>query len=137
MPVRSDRGGSIPRILVVDDHDLVRRGVRHILEAQPAWEVVGEALNGQEAVRLNRQLSPDAIVMDIAMPVMNGLDATDEIVKSNPNSKVLILTMYENSIIWQAAQASGARGLITKSRTADELVPALQAIIAGNTYFGG
>src|SRR5215471_15424208 len=107
MPVRSDRGGSIPRILVVDDHDLVRRGVRHILEAQPAWEVVGEALNGQEAVRLNRQLS------------------TDEIVKSNPNSKVLILTMYENSIIWQAAQASGARGLITKSRTADELVPAL------------
>jgi DNA-binding NarL/FixJ family response regulator len=125
----------IPRILVVDDQDVVRRGVRQILETQDAWEVVGEALNGQEAIRLNQQLRPDAIVMDIAMPVMNGLDATDEIVKANPDSKVLIVTMYQGSGVCRAAQASGARGLISKSGAATELTPALKIIIAGGTYF--
>lgn len=124
----------MPRILLVDDYDAVRQGVRRILESQNHWEIAGEAANGQEAVRLYRQLKPDAVVMDITMPVMNGLDATNEIVKSNPGSKVLILTMHENGF-QPAIERSGAKGVVTKSRAMEELTPALRAIIAGQTYF--
>jgi two-component system, NarL family, nitrate/nitrite response regulator NarL len=113
----------------------VRHGVRHILETQNHWEVVGEAANGQEAIQLYRQLRPDAVVMDITMPIMNGLDATREIVKANPDSKVLILTMHESAALRNPIQHSGAKGLLTKSRATGELTPALQAIIAGQTYF--
>ena len=122
------------RILIVDDHAVVRRGVRRILETQNHWEVVGEAANGQEAIRLFHQLEPDAVVMDIAMPVMNGLDATTQITKSNPESKVLILTMHENGF-QSAIKRSGAKGVLTKSRANDELTRALVAILAGQTYF--
>jgi two-component system, NarL family, nitrate/nitrite response regulator NarL len=125
----------MPRILIVDDHDVVRQGVRHILETQNHWEVAGEAANGEEALRLYQQVKPDAVVMDITMPVMNGLDATSEIVKRNPDSKVLILTMHEASSFLQSIRRSGARGVVAKSRAMDELTPALQAIIAGQTYF--
>jgi two-component system, NarL family, nitrate/nitrite response regulator NarL len=121
------------RILIVDDHDVVREGVRRILETQD-WEVVGEAANGQEAIRLHRQLKPDAVVMDITMPVMNGLDATHEITKYHPESKVLILTMHENGF-QPAIERSGAKGMVTKSRATDELTPALKAILAGHTHF--
>lgn len=124
----------MPRILVVDDHDVVRQGVRSILETQDDWEIAGEAVNGQEAIRLYRQLKPDAVVMDITMPVMNGLDATKEIVTANPGSKVLILTLHENGF-QPAIERSGAKGMVTKSRAMDELTPALKAIIAGQTYF--
>ena len=124
----------MPRILIVDDHDVVRQGVRRILETQDDWEIAGEAANGQQAVRLYRQLKPDAVVMDITMPVMNGLDATKEIVEANPDSKVLVLTMHENGF-QHLVERSGAKGLVAKSRAMDELTPALQAIIAGQTYF--
>jgi DNA-binding NarL/FixJ family response regulator len=127
---------SVPaRILIVDDHEIVRQGVRHILETQNDWEVAGEAANGAEALRLARQLKPDAIIMDITMPVMSGLEATNEIVKNNPDSKVLILTMHESPNLLRPVQHVGARGLLTKSRASRELTPALQAIIAGQTYF--
>lgn len=122
------------RILIADDHDVVRAGVRHILETQNHWEVAGEAANGQEAISLYRQLRPDAVVMDITMPVMNGLDATHELTKSHPESKVLIVTMHENGFRHMIEQ-SGAKGVVTKSRAMKELTPALQAIIAGQTYF--
>jgi DNA-binding NarL/FixJ family response regulator len=125
----------IPRILIADDHDIIRAGVRHILETEDDWEVVGEASNGQEAIRLSEQLKPDAVVMDITMPVMNGLVATRELLKNEPNSKVLILTVHEGTDAWQSAQHSGAKGLITKSQATHELTPALKAIIAGSSYF--
>lgn len=105
-----------------------------ILETQDDWEIAGEAVNGQEAIRLYRQPKPDAVVMDITMPVMNGLDATKEIVTANPGSKVLILTMHENGF-QPTIERSGAKGMVTKSRAMDELTPALKAIIAGQTYF--
>ena len=124
----------MPRILIVDDHDVVRQGVRRILETQDDWEIAGEAVNGQQAVRLYRQLKPDAVVMDITMPIMNGLDATKAIVEANPDSKVLVLTMHENGF-QHLVERSGAKGLVAKSRAMDELTPALQAIIAGQTYF--
>jgi len=113
----------------------VRHGVRHVLETQDDWKVVGEASDGREAIQLNRQLKPDAIVMDITMPVMNGLDATIEIVKTNPDCKVLILTMHEGPAFCESIERSGAKGMVTKSRAMDELTPALKTIIAGKTYF--
>ena len=113
----------------------MRRGVRHILETQDEWEVVGEASNGREAIQLNRQLHPDVIIMDITMPVMNGIEATIQIVKADPRCKVLILTMHEGPSVSESAQHSGARGLVVKSQAMDELTPALKAIIAGGTYF--
>jgi DNA-binding NarL/FixJ family response regulator len=123
------------RVLIVDDHDIVRQGVRRILETQNVWEVAGEAANGKEALRLAQELRPDAIVMDITMPVMNGLDATREITRKNSDSKVLILTMHENPTLVLPIKRSGAKGLLTKSSASRELTPALQAIIAGQTYF--
>jgi len=113
----------------------VRHGVRNILETQDDWEVVGEASNGEEAIELNQELKPDAIVMDITMPVMNGLHATRNIMKSNPNCRVLILTVLEDPSLSRPIQLTGARGLVSKTNAMDELTPALKAILAGNTYF--
>jgi DNA-binding NarL/FixJ family response regulator len=131
----SRRRLTIPTVLIVDDHEIVRQGVRRILETQNDWEICGEAENGQEALRLSQQLHPDAIVMDITMPVLDGLEATKQITKSNPDSRVLILTMHERRGLLAAAQSSGAKGVLTKSRAADHLTSALHAILAGNTYF--
>ena len=113
----------------------MRQGVRRILETQDHWEVAGEAANGKEALQLAQELKPDAIIMDITMPVMNGLDATTEITRKNPDSKVLIFTMHENPSLLHSIQRVGAKGLLTKSKASNELTPALQAIIAGQTYF--
>jgi DNA-binding NarL/FixJ family response regulator len=123
------------RILIVDDHEIVRQGVRRILESQDDWEVVGEAADGQQAIRLTKELEPDAIVMDITMPVMSGLEATSEITKSNPGSKVLVFTMHESRTLASTIRRSGAKGLLSKAKAAMELSPALQAIIEGQTYF--
>ena len=125
----------IARILVVDDHEIVRQGVRHILETQDEWELAGQATNGEEAIRLNRELKPDAIIMDITMPVLSGLEATNQIMKACPDSKVLIFTMHESPSLLRPVQRVGAKGLLTKSRATSELTPALQGIIAGQTYF--
>ena len=113
----------------------MRQGVRRILETQDQWEVAGEATNGNEAVRLNRELSPDAIIMDITMPVLSGLEATNQIMRTNPNSKVLIFTMHESPSLRDSIQRVGAKGLLSKSRASSELTPALKAIISGQTYF--
>ena len=123
------------RILIVDDHDGARHQVRHILETQDHWQVVGEATNGQEALRLIPEVKPDAVVMDISMPVMNGLEATIEITRRNLDCKVLILTTHENVSLLDPVQHSGAKGLVTKANAATELTPALQAVVAGQTYF--
>ena len=114
---------------------MVRQGVRHILESQNDWVVVGEATNGEEALRLTNELKPDAIVMDIAMPVMSGIEATSEIVRTNPESKVLIFTMHESASLVSPIRRAGAKGLLAKSKASSELAPALRAIIGGQTYF--
>jgi len=125
----------MPTVLIVDDHDIVRQGVRHILETEAEWQVVGEATDGKEALRLNKELKPDLIVMDITMPVMGGLEATTEITKANPGSKILILSMHEGSMLVKTVQTAGAKGLVTKSKAASQLLAALQKINSGDTYF--
>ena len=115
--------------------EIVRQGVRRILETQNDWEICGEAANGQEALRLSQQLKPDAIVMDITMPVLDGLEATKQITKTNPHSRVLILTTHERRGLLGAAQSSGAKGVLAESRAASDLTSALRAILAGKTYF--
>ena len=123
------------RILIVDDHEIVRQGVRRILEMQDLWEVCGEASNGQEALALIDTLKPDAIIMDITMPVMSGIDAAREITRTHPGSKVLMFTMHDTRVVARQVQSAGAKGVLTKSSAANELSPALQAIIAGQSYF--
>ena len=113
----------------------MRQGVRRILESGSHWEVCGEAANGQEALRLTKELRPDAIVMDITMPVMSGLEATREITKFNPDSKILIVTMHDPGKFVASIQDSGAKGALNKSKAASDLAPALEAILAGETYF--
>jgi DNA-binding NarL/FixJ family response regulator len=120
-------------VLLVDDHSLVRRGFRRILEDEPDIEVTGEAGDGAEAIRLAQELQPKVIVMDCAMPGMNGLQATREILSKNPQTLVLMLSMHpEDTLVRQALQA-GARGYILKNAVDLELGAAIRRVVAGET----
>ncbi len=120
-------------VLLVDDHSLVRRGFRRILEDAPDIEVVGEASDGEEAIRLAHQLKPQLIVMDCALPGTSGLTATRRILEKNPDVAVLMLSMHsEDTLVRQALQA-GARGYILKSAVDMELVTAVRKVAAGET----
>ena len=120
-------------VLLVDDHSLVRRGFRRILEDESDIEVTGEAGDGPEAIRLAQELQPNVIVMDCAMPGMNGLQATREIMARNPQTLVLMLSMHpEDTLVRQALQA-GARGYILKNAVDLELGAAIRRVVAGET----
>ena len=122
-------------VLLVDDHSLVRRGFRRILEDEPDIVVVGEAGDGEEAVKLTRQLKPQVVVMDCALPKMNGLDATRQILEDLPETAVLMLSMHsENTWVRQAIEA-GARGYVLKNALELELGGAIRKIAAGGTVF--
>ena len=122
------------RVLVVDDHTVIRRGIQSILRAWPEWQITGEAANGEEAVRLAQELKPDIVLMDISMPVMGGLEATRAIRKVCPEIKVLLLTLHD-SLEWvESALQAGARGYLLKSDTEGELVRALN-VVAGNGIY--
>ena len=123
------------RILLGDDHTLVRQGLRKILEEQPDWEVVGEASDGREAVRETAALQPEVAVLDIGMPLLNGIEATRQIVRRFPGINVLILSMHsEEAYITQAMQA-GARGYLLKDSADTELIRAVGAVAAGKSFF--
>lgn len=122
------------RVLIVDDHTLFRESLRSLLKAAGGIEIVGEAENGIEAVRKAVQLRPDVVLMDIAMPNLNGLQATRKIKRGNPSVKVLILTMYETEQYIIEMLRSGASGYILKRAAARELVSAIQAVSQGNAY---
>lgn len=123
------------RILVVDDHEVVHQGIQMILQSRPEWQIVGQANNGAEAVDMAQKLQPDAIVMDITMPVMNGLEATRQITKLGLSSPVIIFTMHESPGLLESVQSAGGRGLVLKSRAAHDLIEALERVINGGTYF--
>jgi DNA-binding NarL/FixJ family response regulator len=124
------------RILLVDDHHVVRRGVAGVIEdARPEWEVCGEASTGREAVAAAAILKPDVVVMDISMPDMNGLEATREILKDNPGTEVLILSVHESDQIVHDVLAAGARGYILKQDAGTDLIAALEAVRLHRLFF--
>ncbi len=119
------------RVLLVDDHALVRRGFRRILEDEPDITVAGEASDGEEAVRLAQQLRPQVIVMDCALPGMNGLEATRKILEESPSARVLMLSMHPEETWVHQALAAGARGYILKNAVDLELGTAIRRVMAG------
>ncbi|HZT31399.1 MAG TPA: response regulator transcription factor [Bryobacteraceae bacterium] len=121
--------------LIADDHELVRRGLRTLLETQPNWIVAGEASDGREAVEQALRLKPDLVIMDITMPELNGLDATRQILKSLPQTQVLILTMHESEHVVREVLASGARGYVLKSDAGRDLIAAAEALSQRRTFF--
>jgi DNA-binding NarL/FixJ family response regulator len=118
-------------VLLVDDHSLVRRGFRRILEDEPDIDVIGEASDGKEAVRLAQELQPKVIVMDCALPKMNGLDATQQILKKSPHTLVVMLSMHQEGTWVRQSLDAGARGYILKSAVDLELGDAIRKVVAG------
>jgi DNA-binding NarL/FixJ family response regulator len=117
-----------PRILIVDDHAVVRRGVRALLESQRGWEVIGEATTGREAVDLARRLHPDVVVMDLSLPELNGLEATRQIVKESPQTEILALTMHHSEQLAREVLQAGARGYVLKSDADASLIAAIESL---------
>jgi two-component system response regulator NreC len=122
------------RILLADDHDVVRKGLRYILR-QEGTDVIGEAKDGREAVKMAEELEPDAVIMDIAMPLLSGIEATAQIVKNSPKSNVIILSMYSDETYLIRVLTAGAKGYILKESTETDLIPALKTVIQGKPYF--
>jgi DNA-binding NarL/FixJ family response regulator len=123
------------KVLVADDHEVVRKGLRSILEEQPGWEVTGEASDGREAVDKVKSLRPDVSVVDVGMPGLNGLEATRQMLKNDPQTRVLILTMHESDPLIREVLDAGARGYLLKSDASRDLVSAVEAIRRNKTYF--
>jgi DNA-binding NarL/FixJ family response regulator len=122
-------------ILLADDHTIVRQGLRSLLSAEPDMEVVTEAENGRQTVRLARQLKPDVVVMDIAMPQLNGLEATRQIIKEKISTKVLILSSYSDDELIQQLTEAGATGYLIKQTAANDLITAIREVHKGNAYY--
>jgi DNA-binding NarL/FixJ family response regulator len=123
------------RIVIADDHEIVRRGLRSLLEAQPGWQVVAEAVTGREAVERIAQLKPDVVVMDISMPEMNGLEATRQVLKSRPKTEILVLTMHESEQVVREVLEAGARGYVLKSDAGRSLVAAVDSLRQHRPFF--
>jgi DNA-binding NarL/FixJ family response regulator len=123
------------RILVADDHEIVREGVRALVERQPDWTLCGEAATGRQAVQRATELKPDVIVMDVSMPELNGLDATRQIKRLLPKTEILIFTADEADDLVRGLFKAGARAYLLKSDATKHLVPAINALRAHRTYF--
>jgi DNA-binding NarL/FixJ family response regulator len=122
-------------ILIADDHELVRKGIRTVLEVRSGWQVVAEASDGREAVKKTQELKPQVAILDISMPLLNGLEATRQIAKVAPQTKVLILTMHEADPMIQQILQAGARGYLLKSDASLDLVSAVEALLRNKTFF--
>jgi DNA-binding NarL/FixJ family response regulator len=122
-------------VLLADDHTVVRQGLRALLEAEGDISVVGEAANGRQAVSLAKKALPNVVLMDLAMPVLNGLEATRQILKNLPSVKVLVLTSYEDDDYVQQMVESGASGYLIKQTAADDLLEAIRKVYQGNTFY--
>ena len=123
------------RILLADDHDVVRRGLREQLSQHEGWEIIGEAANGREAVKLALALAPDVAVIDLSMPDLNGLEATRQIRRELPRTEVLIFTMHETEHLIREVLSAGARGYVLKSDAGRHLISAVEALAHRKPFF--
>lgn len=123
------------RIIVADDHEVVRQGIRAVLQSQPDWEVCGEAGNGREAVEKTEELKPDIVVLDVAMPEVSGLTAVREILQMLPDTKILMLTMHESEQVIREVLEAGAHGYLLKSDAGRDLVSAVTALHRNKRFF--
>ncbi|MBI5387352.1 MAG: response regulator transcription factor [Verrucomicrobia bacterium] len=123
------------RLVLADDHEIVRRGLRATLEEQPGWTVIGEAGNGREAVELVKRLKPDLAILDLVMPELNGLEATRQIKKAVPGVEILILTMHESEQLVREVLAAGARGYVLKNDAGRVLLHAVEALSQHKPFF--
>lgn len=123
------------RVLLADDHGIVRRGMRALLEMEPDIEVVGEAGDGLETLRLCETLRPELAILDIAMPSLNGIEVATRALKSDPSLKVIILSMYADETYVVRALMAGAKGYLLKEATEEDLLPAVRAVAAGKSFF--
>ena len=123
------------RLLVADDHEIVRRGLVALIKGNPDWEVCAECDDGRQATEKARELKPDIVVLDIGMPVLNGLEATRQILRDDPNIKVLVLTITDADQVVQAVLDAGARGFILKSDAVRDLMMAVDALQHNRTFF--
>ena len=123
------------KLLLADDHEIVREGLRSLLGARRDFEIVGEAADGREAVALVEELKPDIVILDISMPLLNGLEATRQILKMRPQTKVLILTMHESDSLVRDILNVGARGYILKTDVGKDLVTAVESLHRKKTFF--
>ena len=122
------------RILLADDHAVVRQGFKMLLDAQPDMEIVGEACNGREAAEKAEELRPDVVVMDVAMPELNGIEATRRLAASVPRTRVIALSMHKDSVYVREILRAGARGYLLKDSGAEDLVSAIRAVARGESY---
>jgi DNA-binding NarL/FixJ family response regulator len=124
----------MPRVLIVDDHAFIRRGVQTILRPFPEWELCGEADNGSDAIRMAEELRPEVIIMDLSMPGLNGIEATRAIRKAQPGVKIVLLTLHESAELVRSAFRAGASGYLLKTDAEQELVKALTVVTGQGTY---
>jgi DNA-binding NarL/FixJ family response regulator len=123
------------RILIADDHEVARRGIRSLLESHPGWEVCGEAKDGRESVDFARRMKPDVVLLDIGMPNLNGLEAARQILAVWPDAAILILTMHDTDQMVREVLRAGARGFLLKSDAGRDLIAAVEALQQQRTYF--
>jgi DNA-binding NarL/FixJ family response regulator len=123
------------RILVADDHEVIRRGLCSLLQAREGWEICGEAKDGREAVEMVRHLKPDVVILDIGMPNLNGLAASRQISQNNPQQKIIVLTITDSDRVIREALNAGARGFVLKSDAARDLVSAVEALQHNRMFF--
>jgi two-component system invasion response regulator UvrY len=122
------------KVIIVDDHDLIRAGIRHMLTDAPGIKVVGETNNGEDVLKLVRELSPDLVLMDIRMPGIGGLEATRKILRFSPDTKILIITACKDDMHPSRLLQLGAAGYLTKDASMEEMVKAVRSVYAGQTY---
>jgi DNA-binding NarL/FixJ family response regulator len=123
------------RILLADDHTVVRQGLRKILEAKPQWEVVAEAADGREAVRQAEEVKPDIAIVDVAMPLLNGIEAVRQIARKASGTRVLVLSMHNDEAYVTQMLRAGAAGYLLKDSADVDLIQAVEAVAAGKSFF--